>query len=622
MKKTLLLPLLLAVFTLTYGQQVPKQFSQGQTIAPQLASPTPGGKAKLQTSPSVPPAEFRLFEEEVGETDFETQTVTSLGGRVAGHGNGTVSAIWHFGLDDGAGWPDRGTGYNFYDGTTWGPTPTESFEPIRSGYPSFTVTPNGMECVVSHQSTDGVVWIPTVYTKMPSETEWTENQIPTAPQNGVVWAKIAAGGPDGNTLHVIAVSLAEAFGGAAYNEVDQHLLYYRSLDGGATWDMTDVVLPGLDKSLYNDFDSEAYTIQADGETVAVGVFSNWGDIAIAKSTDNGATWEKTIVKDFPLDKYDEMGYGPGDIPMDPNAPDSISILTTDGSGSLIIDQSGKVHIFFGWMYVQHTPAGGFTLSLGMSGIAYWNEDMAMDEIATIADLEDFDGDMMVTIDGDLATLRYNNSGLTSFPASGMDTDGNMYVVYTAMREDFLSADDQNYRHIFIIKSEDGGATWSDPFDIINEEVTEVPEFIEAAYPAIPNKIGDVIHLTYLQDFVPGQTPDGTPVPESTVMYVGLDKNTLNIVSDASEVEAVVSAVDVFPNPSTGTVQVRYELSQAAEVQLRLVNLLGEQVYFSKNGTQPTGQHSQWLDLSHVSTGVYFVQLNLGNEQVTRKLVLR
>ncbi len=620
MKKTLLLPLLLTVCSLAMGQQLPKTFLNGPTIAPQLESPAPNGATKLQLPPSVPPAEFRLFEEEVGETDFETQTVTSLGGRIADHGDGTVSAIWHFGLDDASGWPDRGTGYNFYDGNEWGPAPDTSFEQIRSGYPSFTVTPNGVEAVVSHQSPASVSWVPTVYTKTPLDTEWEEHQIPTTPLNGVVWAKIATGGPDGNTLHVIAVSLAVGFGGEIFEGIDQHPLYYRSLDGGATWDVTDLIIPGIDSSLYRYMDSESYTIQAYGETVAVGVFPKFGDIAIAKSTDNGTSWETTTVKDFPLDAYDEMGYDSTAVPDDPNAPDPLAVLSTDGSGSLLIDGSGKVHAFFGWMYWWHD--GSYFLDLGTSGIAYWNEDMATDDIATIADVEDFDGDMMVSFTGDIAALRYNNSGLTSFPTSGIDADGNMYVVYTAMREDFFNVDEQNYRHIFIIKSEDGGATWSEPFDIINEDVTEVPEFIEAAYPSIPNQIGDVIHLIYLQDIIPGQTPDGSPVPEQLVMHVALDKNTLNIVSDANEADELASSVSVFPNPSTGDVQVRYDLIQAAEVQLQLVNMLGKQVYFSKNGMLPSGQHSQWLDLSDVAAGVYFVQLDLGGEQVTRKLVLR
>ena len=140
---------------------------------------------------------------------------------------------------------------------------------------------------------------------------------------------------------------------------------------------------------------------------------------------------------------------------------SISILTADYSGSVLVDHNNKVHVFFGLMYVYASGADQF-LYLDTGGIGYWNEDFGPDSIQVIATLEDFDGDGMVTLTGDLAALRYNNTGLLSFPSAGVDEEGNIYLTYMAMRED-ISFEDNNYRHIFIIKSEDGGETWSAPF---------------------------------------------------------------------------------------------------------------------------------------------------------------
>jgi len=366
---------------------------------------------------------------------------------------------------------------------------------------------------------------------------------------------------------------------------------------------------------------EAYQIEASGETVAVAVFESWGDVAIFKSTDNGETWAKTIVHDFPLDKYDGTGYGPGDIPVDTLAPDSIAILTSDGAGSITIGNDGKVHVFFGWMYVEAQGASKFYFP-GTSGLAYWNEDYATDEIYTIAGLQDFDGDGVVTIAG---VAPYFTS-MTSHPAASVDDDGNIYVVYSAVREDFINDEqNQNYRRLFVIKSDDGGASWSTPFDLINEETTD-PDFIaliEAAFPSIPPHTGDAIHLVYQQDFNPGMAVSGAShdVFDNYIVYLKLDKNTFGTVSAVDEKTPDLASLNLTPNPATVCAKVSYRLTQTQHIRLSFVNLLGEKILLLDT-TQPAGFHQQLVDLRDLATGVYFVQLETDGHVQSEKLVVR
>ncbi|MFQ5446488.1 MAG: T9SS type A sorting domain-containing protein, partial [Saprospiraceae bacterium] len=532
-----------------------------------------------------------------------------------------ASAVWLHGLDDAGGWPGRGTAYNHSTAEVWEPTPTARVETTRSGYPSFTRTADGHEVILSHKNTSATQWYLQAIVKQPAETDWTEYDIPSAVTGGPVWSKVAAGGPDGNTLHVVAVAVAPDFGGVIYEGMNQHPLYWRSLDGGQTWDKQDVIIPGLDSSFYNFVGGESYQIEANGETVVIAVFESWGDVAIFKSIDNGETWNKTIVHDFPLDKYDGTGYGPGDIPVDTLAPDSIAILTSDAAGSIVIDGAGKVHVFFGWMYVEAQGTDRFYFP-GTSGLAYWNEDYATDEIYTIADLEDFDGDGVVTIAG----IAPYFTSMTSHPAAAVDDDGNIYVVYSAIREDFIQEDqNQNYRHLFVVKSEDGGATWPPPFDLINEETTD-PDFItfiEAAFPSIPPHIGNAIHLVYQQDFNPGMAVSGSSHDffDNFAVYLKLDKNTFGTVSAVDETHPALASLELTPNPATVCAKVSYQLTQQQHIRLSFVNLLGDRILLLDT-VQPPGFHQELVDVHDLPTGVYFVQFEVDGAVQSEKLVVK
>ena len=619
MKKTIIC-FLLNFFLLSIHAQRPLKFINGGSVAPMLAQPAPlPAPAPAVGVPPAVPIGFRDTEVKIGITRHETQCIGSLGHRVGVSPDGQVSAVWLHGLDQQGGWPGRGTAYNHFDGTAWGAEPDARIEAVRSGYPSFAITSNGREVVLSHRNTSPSDWFLQVHTKMTGDTEWTETTIPSSVPGGPVWGKVATGGPDGNTIHAVAVSLATTFGGEVYKGMDQHPLYYRSTDGGATWDKVDVIIPGLDSSAYLGVAGEAYNISANGQTVAIGVFDAWGDVAVFKSTDNGETWSKSIINDFPLDKYDGSGYGPGDVPYDPVPDDSVSIFTADYSGSVLVDDNGKVHVFFSIIYV-FAQGNSFFLNLVADGIAYWNEDFSPGELAIIGAAPDIDGDGLINVQGTYSQLRYNNTNLTSFPTSGQDEQGNLYVVFNTLREDLVSFKNVPYRHAFIVKSTDGGLSWSEPFDLINSDVSEFFDFIEAAYPSIPARIGNRIDLVYMQDYEPGLTPQGIMIAEQFIMHVAYNKDTFE-PNFSEQILQPDNKVTLNPNPASQTTSVFFELNSFSNVTIRIVSLTGTEVYFKKIKNLPAGRHSHRLNLNALAPGLYFIQLQIGAMQFNKKLIV-
>lgn len=609
-------------FMMSYGQHslVPKSHHYLSPVPP---SPHPA--ANIQDAPAPRPGSHDIpannrDEEEVniGTTFFDYQTAASSGRRIYTNGE-EVSAIWHFGINS-TGFPDRGTGYNHFDGVEWGPQPTERVEgAIRGGYPCFTVLEDGTEVVISHTLV-GAVWHLNIYRKSPGSDIWAQSEIPSAVSTGgMVWAKVATGGADGNTLHAIAITLHPDFGGTPYEGLDQHLLYYRSQDGGDTWDISDMIIPDCDSTFYNTIDSEAYGIDANGETVSIGVFPSWGDAAIFKSADNGDSWVKNTILDFPLDKYDGNGYTIDDIPMDPDAPDSLAILSTDGYCSIVVDDDGLTHVVYGNMY--YLGIGGFFYYPGTDGLVYWNESLGTGNGQNVAFTEDFDGSGTIEVAGIAGYFL----SLTSMPSMGIDVAGNYYIAYTAFNELYINDEDnQNYNQVYIIASTDGGVTWTDPYAAINEETTDIDlvPFIEGVYPNIPKQIGSSIQLMYQQDFRPGLHVAGDQDASELnyIVYSEIDEENLGITS-INEPDLTLESFQILPNPTNGLITIEYALNESAHVNISVFDMLGKDVIQLPKGARPVGNYSENIELGNLSKSVYLVRIQAGERVWTEKVIL-
>ena len=99
---------------------------------------------------------------------------------------------------------------------------------------------------------------------------------------------------------------------------------------------------------------------------------------LLKSTDNGNTWTSTVFLDFPVDKYTT------DAGIDLDADGVMDTMyTTDGSGTVILDDNGNAHVFFGNMRLLDADLSDGTTSFfgGTSGVMYWNESMGAEDYA-------------------------------------------------------------------------------------------------------------------------------------------------------------------------------------------------------------------------------------------------
>jgi len=77
--------------------------------------------------------------------------------------------------------------------------------------------------------------------------------------------------------------------------------------------------------------------------------------------------------------------------------------------------------------------------------------------------------------------------------------------------------------------------------------------------------------------------------------------------------------DLFPNPSAGLVNLEVEMESASAMSLKIYDVLGKVVWTGAYNAQSV---SQQIDLSNLSSAVYFVEINVGKASTVQRLLIR
>lgn len=83
---------------------------------------------------------------------------------------------------------------------------------------------------------------------------------------------------------------------------------------------------------------------------------------------------------------------------------------------------------------------------------------------------------------------------------------------------------------------------------------------------------------------------------------------------------VDGSLNVYPNPSAGLFSLRAELSKAADVQLRVTNLVGQEVWQMQAGRHVGTMNSE-IDLRNMAKGIYILEVNAGGSRVYKNLIV-
>ncbi len=611
MKKLLLSGLALTVCLSAFAQSNSRQVVQSK-----LNSVTANKVAKLQkpsddliaplstVNPTVSQSKNSMVEVSLGQTTYDLQSnYGCVGNRVKLWDDNTISVVWTKG-DVPPGFSDRGTGYNYYDGTSWGAAPAARVESYRTGWPNVSGTATSGEYIVNHGTN------PTNLVSRANKGTgpWNEAALGTTT---VTWPRMVVGGANGNSIHVIGQENAGSF----------YVRYSRSLDGGTTWIDENIILPGEDVDFYKG-STDAYDIDARGDVIAVVMGGFYADLTLWKSLDNGANWTKTTINAFPLSPFDYTTTIT-DIDGDGVAD---TIPTTDSGISCVIDNNNMVHVAVGSTRVfSDTPnANGASYFPGTDGLLYWNESMPAGDITNnvIAQVQDIDGNGTIDLAPGLAIYQ---CGLTSQATLGVDALNHIHLCYSSLIENTTNGNpdpllEESFRNVYYMNSVDGGMTWSTPSRV------ESSDFDEQVWPNMAKKVTNTVQLIYFKDGEPGNTfqpsdsPAGTPAPDAYGPYDIIYNSFANPVGINEAAQNTIRAV-IYPNPVQSVLNVDYTFNQTQTVKIQLVDVLGQVVYTS-DLVATSGLNNVHINVNNFASGIYSLNTISGNTVNSVKVIVQ
>ena len=538
-----------------------------------------------------------------------------------------MGAIWTMGLND-AGYPDRGTGYVYFDGESWSEPPVSAIESIRTGWPSYAPYGENGELVVSHDFTNGVLYYLTREQK--GTGPWIESILEGPESLPISWNRSITSGSNHNVIHMIYITWNTSYtGGAVYQGLNGAFLYSKTSDGGATWDYQHEILEGITADDYFGFTADNYTWAApDGDNIAFVVGEFWTDMFLMKSDDNGESWDKTVIFEHPYPLFNTI-----------NTVETDTVFTCDGAHHLAFDSEGKVHVVFG-ISKTVADAGGWYYYPWVDGVGYWNEDMPtfsndinalspyghpdselIEDENLIGWAQDMDGDGVLTFVGEsYENLGSYNVGASSQPQILIDENDNMYVIWSGVTETFQTAT-QNFRHLWGRGFANG--SWGDFYHITNDITFS---FSECVFPTIASKSFDSeIHFTFQEDYEPGMSVQGDldDPTDNAIRYMSVEKGHF-IPVGVKENKSLFNENSVSqnsPNPFSDKSYINVEVEKACDIYMEITNITGQLVYATPKRFVKPGALRMEIDAKDLSPGVYFYTVRSGNNKVTKKMII-
>ena len=566
-----------------------------------------------------------------GELDYTTYDWQSNSGPI------TRTIVWPDGKVNFAytyssytNYSDRGTGIGTYDANTGECTPLESrVESEKTGFGSIARYGENSIVLAAHTADKCGVWMIDDRDNIPTgnldAVSYLDNTYdPT-------WPNVMTSGANRDIIHVIATSYSSTVG-----MVETPLLYFRSTDGGQTWDKENVILPYLSADYTMALSAnDAYWIETtDDNRLTLIVGTSWINGMAIYSEDDGETWNATTFYNWP-DPYGSY-----------TSEDSVSFFYPRYV-SAVWDRSKKLHIAYEWNgtgALSATENG--TYYPGLGGIAYWNETLpyygcdttpAYHEVGqpfvidtayiyndlyastwyfsnashemwpeyigytTPLDDEGNPEDPYTAEEFNISDLSLHgsyNCGTNSFPVILYEKEtGYLVALWSSMDENNVDGNGNYYFKLFARGSNDGGLTWSNMIALTNDFQFS---FMECTY----NQAAIVNHQLIVASqmdgtagsFVQDEDADGTDN-----MYQVIVVELAELFSNYDGVAEVENptVVNLYPNPASEVLNLN--VSKTSDVVI--YNIMGQAV---KSFKAHAGANT--VDVSNMTSGVYFVSV--------------
>ena len=525
---------------------------------------------------------------------------------------------------------DRGTGIGTYDAVAdeWIPLGGR-IESEKTGFGSIARYGENGLVVAAHTSSDTKIYI------VEDKDNMSPNSVSAALgiNNGsYTHPSVMTSGANRNIIHLFCGN---------FDDSSIPAKYWRSSDGGQSWDKAEEILPYLEESGSDWGTNEYYWMEtSEDNCLALVINSAWSDGMVLYSYDDGETWNRKVFYQHP-GVHTSFG-------------EQIFAYPRWTSAQWGVD--GELCIAYEFNGSTGDPGSG-SYYPGIGGVAFWSESMPyrsseyaqwgydpnnanppvegqpfiMDSAYIYQDIyaswplfsdgthqdgmlpeymgylpaltdegewESWDDATEFNIEDRTLHGSYN-VGCVGFPAlcvvpgtGGMD----LVAVWSAMDENNQDAAGNYFFKLFTSWSGDGGMTWSNMKHITNDFMFQ---FAECVYPQAAI-VGNTLVIAAQMDGETGtfvQGDEGTPDDN---YYQGLTFDLVDLFGPTVDVPEVVNNnvhMSIYPNPAVETLNVT--LSKNAKVVV--YNLMGQVVR-----TQDGVAGLNVIDINGLNAGVYFI----------------
>ena len=293
MKKLFTIALILMVATM--GQSQVRKVSKNDAKNNVATMQATKGMESLKTKQSG--LNKTRSDGELDYTIYDWQTNWSNINRTIVWPDGTVNFAYNYALDDS--FSDCGTGIGTYNAITdeWIPSDGR-IETEKTCFGS----------IARYQENSIVVAAQTEYMCklyiVEDKDNITPNSVPPVsylnPSYDPRCPNVMTSGANRDIIHVVATANSD-FGVPGAEGVNMPIIYFRSMDGGETWDKENIVLPYMGPEYGVAWGAHVcYWMETtDDNCLALVVNNPWSDSMVIYSYDDGETWERKVFYHHP-----------------------------------------------------------------------------------------------------------------------------------------------------------------------------------------------------------------------------------------------------------------------------------------------------------------------------------
>jgi hypothetical protein len=343
--------------------------------------------------------------------------------------------------------------------------------------------------------------------------------------------------------------------------------------------------------------------------------------AFTRSTDNGLSFENCSAA-ITNPKWGTMAIGKaGDLYIGGEIQNELGIIKSstimDSEQEVVWDFSQIVDLdgrLTGWR--PPNPVG----LLGQLSVGVDTVTSAFDIVYLAATVDRFNSDpadvmFARSLDGGEtwdAPIRINKDNSTTnfqwFGTMSVAPDGRIDIIWLDTRDD---SPDPYWSSLYYSYSVDQGESWSEDIKLS-----------EAFDPQVgwPNqsKMGDYFHMISDNEYA-HLAWTNTFNNEQDVYY---SRITPILSTNVYEIDLQNQyQIDVYPNPSTGLLNLGFKLPSKMSVSISIKDLMGKTVLSAAAKDYMTGVHHETLQLFDLINGLYFCQIEIDGFSMTSKIIL-